>query len=127
VLLAEDNPVNQRVAQRLLEKLGCHVDVCANGLDACAALTRGHYDLVLMDCQMPEMDGYQATAQIRRHEGAERHTLIAALTANALDGDRERCLRAGMDDYLSKPVKKEDLQNLFGRWFQGAPAHRHRG
>jgi PAS domain S-box-containing protein len=116
VLLAEDNLVNQRLAQRLLEKLGCRVDVVGNGRDAVAAVTRAQYALVFMDCQMPEMDGYEATATIRQEEAGLRRLPIIALTASAMQGDRETCLAAGMDDYLSKPLGLRDLERMLRRW-----------
>jgi PAS domain S-box-containing protein len=116
VLLAEDNKVNQRITMRLLEKLGVAADAVLNGREAVEALGKTDYDLVLMDCQMPEMDGFEATAVIRNKERHGRHTPICALTANSLEGDRERCLSAGMDDYMTKPVGLEQLQQTIHRW-----------
>ncbi|HJT76418.1 MAG TPA: response regulator, partial [Gemmataceae bacterium] len=110
VLLAEDNAINQTLAVRLLEKQGHHVVVAGNGREALAALGREAFDVVLMDVQMPEMDGLEATAAIRRgEEGTGRRVPIVALTAHAMKGDRERCLAAGMDGYLAKPVRPEEL------------------
>ncbi|HAN03791.1 MAG TPA: hypothetical protein DCQ25_00735 [Elusimicrobia bacterium] len=116
VLVAEDNVVNQKVALRQLERLGYAADVAANGLEAVAAVKRQHYDLILMDCQMPEMDGFQATAEIRRLEADGRRTPIVAMTANALQGDREKCLEAGMDAYIPKPVRLEVMAETLKRW-----------
>lgn len=118
ILLVEDNVVNQKVALRMLSKIGYQADVAANGLEALKALEMSTYDLVLMDMQMPEMDGLSASREIlRRHPIASERPLIIAMTANALKGDRERCLEAGMDDYISKPVKMDRLTEAIERWF----------
>ena len=115
VLVAEDNTVNQIVARKMLQNLGCRVDVVENGLEAVRAVAETDYELVFMDCQMPEMDGYEATKAIRR--GAVRSDLpIVAMTANAMEGDRERCLEAGMDDYVAKPVTADALPTMLRRW-----------
>ena len=116
VLVVEDNEINQLVAQGILEHLGFTVDVAENGQDALEAWARTAYDAVLMDCQMPVMDGFQATGEIRRAEGPLRHTPIIAMTAGAMEGDRERCLDAGMDDYVSKPVAPADVEAALNRW-----------
>jgi len=121
VLIAEDNLVNQKVAARILKNMGCRVDVVDNGLKAVEALQKTRYDIVFMDCQMPEMDGYQATAEIRRLEENKRRTTIVALTANAMPGDREKCVNAGMDDYVAKPVKKEQLDRVLTCWVSEEP------
>jgi PAS domain S-box-containing protein len=119
ILLAEDNPVNQKVALRQLESLGYKADVVANGQEVLDLLQQVRYDLILMDCQMPVMDGYEATRRLRQQERRSGHrTVVIAITANAMQEDRERCLQAGMDDYLSKPVLKEDLERVLNHWSQ---------
>ncbi|MEZ4455852.1 MAG: response regulator, partial [Gemmatimonadales bacterium] len=115
VLVVDDNPVNQRVAARLTQDLGCIVEVAANGRDAIARASGGRFDLILMDCMMPEMDGYEATRAIRALESGHR-TPVIAVTASAMPGDRERCLDAGMDDYLAKPIRSADLATVVRRW-----------
>jgi two-component system, sensor histidine kinase and response regulator len=115
LLVVEDNPVNQKVAVRMVEKLGYRADVAANGLEAIEALEHVGYDLVLMDCHMPEMDGFEATRAIREREGASAHIPIVALTANATSEDRDQCLAAGMDAYLSKPIRREQLRAVLDR------------
>jgi signal transduction histidine kinase/DNA-binding response OmpR family regulator len=121
ILLVEDNVVNQRFAEHILERFGCRVDVVENGLQALEALEHTSYDCILMDCQMPEMDGYEATAAIRLREArTDHHVPIIALTANAMQGDRERCLAAGMDDYISKPMQPNTLAALLQKYL---PSH----
>jgi two-component system sensor histidine kinase/response regulator len=113
VLVVEDNPVNQRLIARLLEKRGHRVVVVANGREALDALQKESYDLVLMDVQMPVMDGFEATAVLREKEtGTGNHQTVIALTAHAMKGDRERCLSAGMDGYLAKPIRSQELDDL---------------
>ena len=124
VLLVEDNRVNQQVAKGMLRRLGCAVDLASDGEQAVQMQTRGHYDIVLMDCQMPDVDGLTATARIRESESREPHqrrTPIIALTAQAMIGDRQRCIDAGMDDYLSKPIDPLELARTLRRW-SPAPA-----
>jgi len=120
ILLVEDNLVNQRVAMAVLKKLGLTPDLASNGLEACAAAASQTYDLILMDCQMPEMDGFQATRLIRERAAGSRRVPILAMTANAMHGDRERCLEAGMDDYLAKPIAILDLKDALLRWLPPA-------
>ena len=116
ILLAEDNPVNQKVALRLLARLGFRADAVANGLEALDALGRTTYAAVLMDCQMPDMDGYEASRRIRRLADERSRVPIIALTASAQRGDRERCLAAGMSDYLAKPIREADLAAKLKLW-----------
>jgi len=118
VLLVEDNPINRTVALRLLQRGGYDVDWAENGLQAIDHLRSEDYDFVLMDCQMPEMDGYQATRLVRDPgSGVRDGTVpIIALTANAMEGDREKCLAAGMDDYVAKPIQREELFAALERW-----------
>jgi CheY-like chemotaxis protein len=116
VLLAEDNLVNQKVALTLLKKFGIQADVAATGMEALDALIGVSYDLVFMDCQMPEMDGFEATRRIRERERGSRRLPVVAMTANAMAGDRERCIEAGMDDYIPKPVRVPDLHRALARW-----------
>jgi CheY-like chemotaxis protein len=117
ILVAEDASINQLVARRMLERLGCHVDVASNGHEVLDALELIPYALVLMDVQMPEMDGFEATAEIRKREALTgQHTPIVAITANAMKGDRERAIAAGMDDYLAKPIRLGDLELVLLQW-----------
>ncbi|MBI3680623.1 MAG: response regulator [Acidobacteria bacterium] len=116
ILIVEDNLVNQKVAQRLVERAGFQVEVVSNGRFALDALESASYNLILMDCQMPEMDGYQATEEIRKRENGRPRIPVIAMTAHAMAGDRERCLQAGMDDYLSKPVQEDELHSILDRW-----------
>jgi CheY-like chemotaxis protein len=121
ILLAEDNVVNQRVAQLLLERLAQSADIVSNGIEAVNAATLLPYDVILMDVLMPEMDGLDATRRIRERLPAGRQPRIIAMTANALSGDRERCLEAGMDDYISKPIQLPELAKVIERNRPGAP------
>ena len=121
VLVAEDSPVNQIVAARALERCGCRADVVGDGREALRSLQERNYDAVLMDCQMPVLDGYAATGELRRRENGDRRTPVIAMTAHAMDGDRERCLAAGMDDYVTKPMHHADLIGALIRWIPPVP------
>ncbi len=116
ILVADDHYVNQQLAGMLVERLGHRADVVANGQEAIEALSRIAYDAILMDCHMPELDGYEATRAIRQAEGPTRHTPIIAMTANAMTGDREPCLAGGMDEYLSKPLRPDEFAAILAKW-----------
>jgi CheY-like chemotaxis protein len=116
ILIAEDNAVNQKIAVRLLEKCGCLVDLAANGREAVDMAGRFPYDLIFMDCGMPEMDGYAASRAIRMRQPDGSHIPIVALTAHAIAGTREQCIAAGMDDYIAKPVSLAGMQQMLLKW-----------
>jgi PAS domain S-box-containing protein len=123
ILLVEDNPINQKVSIAILTRLGCHTQLAANGREALEALRSDTFDLVLMDCEMPEMDGFEATRQIRlreEHQATQSKAIIIAMTAHAMAGSREKCLAAGMDDFISKPVAPEKLAEILQKWLDGA-------
>jgi CheY-like chemotaxis protein len=125
ILVVEDNPVNQELAAHMLQHLGCRATVARNGREAVSMTENTAYDAVLMDCQMPEMDGFEATATIRQREAsqrAERRLPIVALTAGAVEGDRDKCLAAGMNDYLSKPFSLDQLEEVLRRWLPAVPS-----
>ncbi|MDD2619836.1 MAG: response regulator [Syntrophomonadaceae bacterium] len=116
ILLVEDNEMNQKIVLKMLEKRGMICDIASTGFEALLAVQKKHYDIVFMDCQMPVMDGYETTARIREFEGQTRHTIIVAMTANAMEGDREKCLQAGMDDYIAKPIDFGLLFHIIDRY-----------
>jgi len=117
VLLVEDNAANQKLALLLLKKLGYEAQLAVNGREALQAASFGDVTLILMDCQMPEMDGFEATQEIRQQEqGTGRHIPIIAMTANAMQDDRQKCLQVGMDDYVSKPINPQKLKEILDRW-----------
>jgi len=123
VLIVEDNLLNQKLALRMLEKLGYRADLADNGRDAVRMIEKGGYDLVFMDCQMPEMDGYEASAIIRQREKESgQHLPIIAMTAHTMTGDRDKCMEAGMDDYISKPIRKEQIVQVISKWVPGGEA-----
>lgn len=120
ILMAEDNQINQRVGKLILQRAGFPIDLVSDGSEALEAQRTQHYDLILMDCQMPTMDGLEACRQIRKLGG--KQPVIVAVTANALAGERERCLEAGMDDYLSKPFQAEQLVAVVKKWTKATPS-----
>ncbi|HLI80616.1 MAG TPA: response regulator, partial [Candidatus Binataceae bacterium] len=121
ILIVEDNLVNQTVTEHQLRKLGYRCAIVDGGAEALETLAHTQYALILMDCMMPGLDGFETTAELRRREAASaRHTIVVAMTAAALQGDREKCLAAGMDDYLAKPVKLEQMTAVLDQWLLGA-------
>ncbi|MGH9763712.1 MAG: response regulator, partial [Blastocatellia bacterium] len=116
ILIAEDSPINQKVTRRQLQSLGYDADVVENGVEALEAAKTSRYDCILMDCQMPVMDGFAATGELRRLEGESRHTPVIALTASAMSSDRDRCLEAGMDDFIPKPTRQAELASVLRKW-----------
>src|SRR5690606_30500981 len=118
VLVVEDNVVNQKVAMRMLTSLGYDVDIAVNGKEGIDAVVAGNYHVVLMDCEMPEMNGYDATRALRQLTSDKRDIPVIAMTAHALPGERNRCFEAGMDDYVSKPVRREALADALQRWVE---------
>ncbi len=120
LLVVEDDRANQQVALAMLERMGCQADVVNNGKECLAQIARASYDLVLMDCHMPELDGYKATAIIREYEAEDNHVPIIAMTANVTEGESERCLSVGMDDYLAKPLSRESLKEKLLRWLDAS-------
>ncbi len=119
ILLVEDNPINQMVAQKMLEKVGLKPKLANNGVEAVQLLNEQTFDLVLMDCQMPEMDGFDATREIRKLaiKATDQNLIpVVAMTANVMSGDRERCLEVGMDDYIGKPVQRDQLESVLRKW-----------
>jgi CheY-like chemotaxis protein len=120
VLLVEDYPVNQELTQAMLEMIGCQVEIANNGKEALQILQDKNFDLIFMDLLMPEMDGFECTREIRKLPPPLRTVPIVALTANALQGDREKCLLAGMDDYISKPFRITDLEHILKKFLKPA-------
>ncbi len=111
-LVADDYPINQELTKEMLEIMGCMVDVSDDGIETLKKYNKNHYDIIMLDVQMPEMDGYEVTRRIREIESQiGKHTIIIAITANALPGDEEKCIKSGMDDYIAKPIKGETLES----------------
>lgn len=119
VLVVEDYPINQEIMQDMLELMDCSVDIAESGSEALRMIERQNYDAILMDVQMPKMDGYSTVKEIRQKEKG-KHSVILAVTANAMIGDREKCLAAGMDDYLAKPVELDKLENLLKKYLKSS-------
>ena len=117
ILIAEDNIINQKLADKVMAKMGYKITIVNNGIEAVEYVKTGNYNLVLMDCQMPEMDGYDATGEIRKMQGDIKNIPIIAMTANAMEGDKEKCLQAGMSDYISKPIKIQNIQDILKKWY----------
>jgi CheY-like chemotaxis protein len=127
VLVVDDAPVNQIVAVRALQRCGCRSDVAGDGFEALNALATNRYDAVLMDCQMPKMDGYAATTELRRREAGARRVPVIAMTASTMKGDLERCIAHGMDDFLSKPIRHNALDEVIHRWIPSLAAYEETG
>lgn len=115
-MIVDDNAINRNLVEKMLKHMEIESDFACDGAEAVETLANADYDAVLMDCQMSVLDGFGATQKVRTRESESRHTTIIALTANALIKDRSRCIEAGMDDYLAKPVRLEDLREMLGRW-----------
>ena len=122
MLLAEDNLINQALFTNMLRKHGCEVDTAVNGREALEMYSRKTYAAIFMDCQMPELDGYETVAAIRIREGGKSRTPIIAITAHAMEQDRQKCLDAGMDDYLSKPISPLEVGRIVSKWLASTPA-----
>lgn len=118
ILVADDYPVNQEITKEMLKLMDCDVDVAVDGVEAVKMYDSNKYDLIFMDVQMPEMDGYDATRKIRDVEGGQKRIPIVAITANALQGDKQKCLDSGMDDYISKPIKAENIEQVLIKFFK---------
>ena len=118
MLVVEDNPVSQLLAQEIVQRLGCQVDVAGNGKEAVEAIHRLPYDLIFMDCDMPAMNGYDATCEIRRQAQAGEHAPIIAMTASVLQGDVEHCISVGMDDFMSKPLRLQQISAMVDKWLR---------
>lgn len=115
ILLVDDSEDNRKLSLRRLQKLGCSADVATDGLHALEMLAKAEYDIVLMDCEMPKMDGYEATAEIRRREGPHKHTVVVAMTAHTVDCARDKCIKAGMDDCINKSMNLDALKSILER------------